>query len=408
MDDEPDMSSTSPEPEVAPETLERDIERLELDGREYILVGTAHISQESVDTVEWVIDKEDPDVVCVELDAQRFESLRSDDRWEDLDLVEVIKQGKLTFLLARLALTAFQKQMGSKTGINPGAEMLAATEAAERKGVPVELVDRNVQTTLLRAWRLTPWYRRAEVALVLIGSLFQSESVDESDLSDLRDSDMIATVLDELGEVLPEVKRVLVDERDLYMAHSLQRVSGDRIVAIVGAAHRDGIADWLPREIERNQVDEVTTVPEKSTFSDLLPWILPCLVVGVFVYGFFRADPETVRNAFLAWVLANGILSSLGTIAARGHPLTVIAAFVAAPLTSLNPTIGAGMATAFVQTLVAAPKVRDFQSIDEDLTEWTGWWSNRLARIMLVFLFSSIGSTIGTFVAFGWLKNLLY
>lgn len=396
------------EPDIAPETLERDIERLQIGGTEYILVGTAHISQESVDTVEWVIEQESPDVVGVELDAQRFESLRSDDRWEELDLVEVIKQGKLTFLLARLALTAFQKQMGSKTGINPGAEMLAATEAAERQGVPVELIDRDVQTTLLRAWRLTPWYRRAEVAFLLVGSLFQSQSVDEQDLSDLRDSDMIATVLDELGDVLPEVKQVIVDERDLYMAHSLQGVSGDRVVAIVGAAHRDGIAGWLPQDIDRSQVDDVTTVPDRSSFSKLLPWLLPCIVVGLFVYGFMYGDQEVVRNAFVAWVLANGIFSAIGTLVARGHPITVLTAFLAAPLTSLNPTIGAGMATAFVQTYFSAPTVRDFHTIDEDLTEWSGWWNNRLGRIMLVFVFSSIGSSLGTFIAFGWLKNLLY
>lgn len=390
-----------------PTKIEHDITRVDLDDREIILVGTAHISQESVDTVEWVIDEEKPDVVCVELDRQRFESLRSDAQWEDLDLIEIIKEGKLTFLLARLGLTAFQRRMGAETGVTPGAEMAAAADAAEKMGVPVELVDRNVQTTLLRAWRLTPWWRRAEVAMLLVAGLFQGGDIDEDELSDLRGSAQIAEILEELGEVFPEVKEVLVDERDIYMADGIRNSTGDKVVAIVGAAHRDGIAHWLEETIPPGKLDEITTVPDKSTLSEFLPWIVPALVLGVFAYGFAYAPSQEFNRAALAWVLANGIFSAVGTIAALGHPLTVLAAFIAAPLTSLNPTMGAGMVTAFVQTLLASPKVRDFQSIAEDVTEWKGWWKNRLSRVMLVFLFSSIGSTLGTLIAFGWLKNLL-
>ena len=391
-----------------PEQIERDITRLEIDGREIILVGTAHISQESVDTVEWVIDQEEPDAVCVELDRQRFESLRSDDQWEDLDLIEIIKDGKLTFLLARLALTAFQRRMGSKTGVTPGAEMAAAADAAEAMGVPVELVDRDVQTTLKRAWRLTPWWRRAEVAMLLVAGLFQGGDIDEGDLSDLRESARIATILDELGDVFPEVKEVLVDERDVYMANAIRHTQGDKIVAIVGAAHKAGITHWLEQDIEPERLDEITRVPEKSTFSQLIPWIVPAIVLGLFVYGFFNATQQQLTAALMAWVLANGVLSGLGALAALGHPLTVLSAIVAAPLTSLNPTIGAGFVTAFVQTVVASPKVKDFRSIGDDVTEWKGWWKNRLSRVILVFLFSTIGSVIGTFVSFGWLKNLLF
>ena len=394
--------------QLIPENIEEDITRVDVDGREIILVGTAHISKESVETVEWVIEKEDPDVVCVELDRQRFESLRSDAAWEDLDLIEIIKKGKLTFLLARLALTAFQRRMGASTGVTPGAEMAAAADAAQEMGLPIELVDRNVQTTLLRAWRLTPWWRRAEVAVMLFASLFQGGDISEDDLSELRQSANISGILEELGDIFPEVKEVLVDERDIYMANAIRETSGDKVVAIVGAAHKPGIVRWLREPISRDRLDEVTRVPERSNLSKLLPWIIPAVVLGVFTYGFFNAEQGQVQTAFLAWVLANGVLSSLGTIAALGHPLTILTAFVAAPITSLNPTIGAGMATAFVQTMFASPKVKDFRSIGDDLAEWKGWWRNRLARVLLVFLFSSIGSSVGTFVAFGWLKNLLY
>lgn len=399
---------SAPELELPPE-IEQDLTRLEIDGREIILVGTAHISQASVDAVERVIDHESPDAVCVELDRKRFESLRSDTQWEDLDLIEIIKDGKLTFLLARLALTAFQKRMGANTGVTPGAEMAAAADAAEAMGVPVELVDRDVQITLLRAWRLTPWWRRAEVALMLFASLFQGGDISEDDLSELRESGTIDSILEELGDVFPEVKGVLVDERDLFMAHHIRAVEGDKIVAILGAAHKSGVAEWLQRPTTSAQIDEVTHVPERSWFSRIFPWLIPLIVLGVFGYFGATAEWKSLETAAVAWVLANGVLSALGAIAAYGHPLTVASAFLASPITSLNPSIGAGYVTAFVQTFVASPKVRDLHSIGDDLVDWKGWWRNRLSRVLLVFVFSSIGSSLGPPVALGWiwLKGIL-
>lgn len=391
--------------------IEDDIVRVDLDGKEIVLLGTAHISQESVDAVERVIEHEAPDVVCVELDEERYKALRQDQKFEDLDLIEVIKQGKLTFLLARLALTAFQKRMGEGTGVTPGAEMAAAADAAEAMGVPVELSDRNVRITLLRAWRRTPWWRRAEVAAMLFLSLFQSGDIDEEELADLRKGDMISEVLEELGDVFPEVKEVLVDERDVFMARSIQDVEADKIVVIIGAAHRAGIARWLRHSIPDSRIDEVTTIPQKSSISKVLPWLIPALVVGLFAYGFFAGGGEGASRAAWAWVLYNGVLSSVGAAAALGHPLTIAAAFLAAPLTSLNPMIGAGMVTALVQARFAAPKVKDFHSIGDDLTEWKGWWSNKLGRVLLVFIFSSLGSVLGTALASGhlitWIAGLL-
>lgn len=385
-----------------------DVTHIELeDGREIVLIGTAHISQESVDTVGRVIDEEEPDTVAVELDEERFKSLRKEQSFEDLDLVEVIKNKQLTFLLARLALTSFQKQMGSYTGVKPGAEMAAAVDIAEERGYDVSLCDRNVRTTLVRAWRKTPWWRRAELAVLLLAGLFQKSEVDEEDLSNLRDMDNITGVLTELGEALPEIKVVLVDERDEFMAYKLQQLEGQKIVAVVGAAHKPGIIRHLRRDISQRRINEISTVPPRSALSKAMPWVLPMIVIGLFVWGAFNSDYNSVRNAAVAWVLANGILSGLGAIIALGHPVTVLAAIVAAPITSLNPTIGAGMVTAFVQTYVAAPKVADFQNIGDDVADLEGWWSNRLARVLLVFFFSSAGSAIGTFVAFGWLKNLL-
>ncbi|MFP4598851.1 MAG: TraB/GumN family protein [Persicimonas sp.] len=384
-----------------------DITRLMLGDTELVLIGTAHISQESVDTVIQVIEKEQPDAVAVELDSERFTSLQKETSWEELDLIEVIKNKKLTFLLARLALTAFQKRMGGYTGVKPGAEMSAAIDAAHEGGMAVELIDRNIRTTLLRAWRTTPWWKRAELAMMLMLGVFQKGEVSEEELSDLREMQNISVILDQLGEALPDVKSVLVDERDTFMAYKLQHIDAKKVVAVVGAAHKPGILRQIRDDIADEEIERVSTIPPKPGFSKMLPWILPALVIGLFVWGFFNGETEQLQTAAWAWVLSNGILSALGAIVALGHPLTVITAFLAAPLTSLNPTIGAGMVTAFAQTIVASPKVKDFQTIGDDISEWSGWWSNKLGRVLLVFVFSSLGSSIGTFVAFGWLKNLL-
>lgn len=403
----PRVAIMNEEPIEEFEVHDGDITRVQLGETELVLIGTAHISQESVETVERVIAEEQPDIVAVELDEERFKSLREEANWEELDLLEIIKKRQLTFLLSRLALTSFQKRMGGYTGVKPGAEMAAAIDIAEERGHEVALIDRNVRTTLIRAWRSTSLWGRMEVAVLLVAGLFQKGEISEEELAELRESQTITGVLDELGEVMPQVKGVLVDERDIYMAHKLKQLDAEKVVAVVGAAHKPGMLRRLREETPEQTIAEIDTIPPKGALSKALPWVLPLIIIGLFVWGTFNADVEQLKTAALAWVLANGVLSALGAIAALAHPLTVIAAFIAAPLTSLNPTIGAGMVTALVQTFVAAPKVGDFQTIGDDISEWSGWWSNKLGRVMLVFMFSSIGSAIGTFVAAKWLIDLI-
>ncbi|AWV89511.1 TraB/GumN family protein [Bradymonas sediminis] len=386
---------------------EGDITRIQLGETEILLVGTAHISQESVDIVVSTIAAEKPDVVAVELDQERFDSMRSEQNWEDLDLLQIIKNKQLTFLLARLALGSFQKRMGGHTGVKPGAEMAAAIDAAEADQMGVELIDRNIRTTLLRAWRTTAWWKRAELVMALMLGVFQKGEVNEEELSDLREMENISTILDQLGEEMPDVKKVLVDERDTYMAYKLANIDAKKVVAVVGAAHKPGILRQIREQISDEHMTTIDTVPPKGSWGKALTWLFPVLVVGLFVWGFFNADATQLKNAALAWILANGIFAALGTAIALAHPLTIIAAFIAAPITSLHPGIGAGMVTALVQTLVAGPKVGDFQTIGDDISSWKGWWTNRLGRVLLVFIFSGMGSSLGTFVALGWLKNLI-
>jgi len=382
--------------------------QLRVDDRDLILIGTAHISQASIDTVREVIAREHPDTVCIELDEQRFQALRDRNRWESLNLVQVIRKGQTPFLLANLALSSFQKRMGLQTGVKPGAELAAAAEAGEASGARVELVDRNIRTTLLRAWRTTGWWKKMQLLATLIASVFEKQEIDEEELARLRQSDTLSAMLEEMGTLLPQVKSILVDERDRYMAHHIRRAPGEKVVAVVGAAHLPGITRHLSQPAENPEaIARLDLIPPKPPLSKALPWLIPALVVLLFMVGFFYGDRNQVAGAAIAWVLANGLLSALGAILALGHPLTVVTAFVAAPITSLNPTIGAGMVTGLVQALIAAPTVRDMERVGDDLANLGGWWRNRLSRVLLVFVFSSLGSSLGTIVAFHWLKDLL-
>lgn len=383
-----------------------DIHRISLDSREFVLVGTAHISQDSVDTVKTVIEDEKPDTVCIELDEQRHRALSNPRHWESLNLVQVLRQGQAPFLLANLALASFQKRMGLQTGVKPGAELAVAAETAVQMGIDVQLVDREIRTTLLRAWRKAGFWKKMNLFSALLVSLFETQELNEEELAKLRQTDTLSAMLDEMSKILPTVKTILVDERDTFMAYHISRSPGQKVVAIIGAAHLPGIVQKLGREITPEEIDGLASIPEKTVFSKLIPWLIPAVVVGLFVYGFMAGNTEQLASAAVAWVLANGVLSALGALLALGHPLTILAAFVAAPITSLNPTIGAGFVTGIVQAVMAPPKVKDLENVAEDIAGFGGWWRNRLTRVLLVFLLSSLGSAAGTMVAFGWLKDL--
>jgi pheromone shutdown-related protein TraB len=383
-----------------------DIRRIFLGDKEIVLVGTAHISQQSVEIVRQTIENESPDTVCIELDSQRHQALRDRNRWESLNLVQVIRKGQGPYLLANLALAAFQKRMGLQTGVKPGAELAAAAELAEARGTRIQLVDRDLRITLLRAWRKTGFWKKMHIISSLGASFFDNRKMDEAELAKLRESDTLSALLDEMGTMLPVVKKILVDERDMYMAHYIRTSPGQKIVAVVGAAHLPGILQHLPLDLAPQTLDEFSTIPAKPLVSRVVPWVVPAVVAGLFVAGFFFGDRSQMAGAATAWILANGLLAALGVAIAFGHPLTVAAAFVAAPLTSLNPTIGAGFVTGLVQAFVAGPKVGDMERIGDDLATLRGWWDNRATRVLLVFLFSSMGSALGTIVAFRWLKNL--
>jgi pheromone shutdown-related protein TraB len=383
------------------------IRRIELAGREIILVGTAHVSQASVEMVRQVIADEQPQTVCVELDFQRHKALRNPRHWENLNLIEVLRQGQAPFLCASLILTAYQKRMGLHTGVRPGAELAAAAEEAEARSLTVRLIDREIRTTLLRAWRRAGFWKKMSLMATLLAGMFEKQTIDEAELARLRETDTLTALLDELAQVLPTVKTILVDERDLYMANEIRHAPGERIVAVVGAAHLPGISARLAAPSPPpEEIAELSIIPEPGKFGKLMQWLIPAVVVGIFVAGFFAGDMSKLSNAAFAWVLTTGSLSALATAAALAHPLTILSAFVAAPITTLHPAIGVGFVTGLVQAYFAAPKVSDMERAGEDITTVRGWWSNRMTRVLLVFFLSNLGAALGVLLAFHWLKEL--
>ncbi len=374
-----------------------DVQVVPLPNKSIILVGTAHISQESVDLVRKVIDQEQPDCVCVELDSRRFEVLSQPKRWESLDLKEIIRKKQLSTLMVNLLLASYQKRLGDQLGVMPGTEMLEATKTAEKYGIPVALCDRDVRVTMRRAWRTTPFWRKSMLVSSLLLSVFDTTQVSEEEIRDLKKQDVLSDMMEELGKEVPTLKLVLIDERDHYLAEKIRDAKGEKVVAVVGAGHMPGIQRTLKEEQPVN-LEDLDVIPPVSGVWKWIGWSIPAIIVGSIMYiGFQKGAVAAGENA-LFWILANGIPSALGGILAFAHPLTIATAFASAPFTSLTPVIGVGYVTAFVQAYVQPPLVREFQSVAEDIAIPKQWWHSRLLRVFLAFLLPTIGSIIGTYV----------
>ncbi|MDZ7641988.1 MAG: TraB domain-containing protein [Desulfurivibrio sp.] len=272
-------SLVEPFADATPTDPEADIHWLELDGRRLLLLGTAHISRQSVELVQRVIDEQRPDGVCIELDEKRYEALANRKRWELLDLKEILRRRQLATLLINLALASYQKRLGDKLGVRPGSELLAAANSAEELGIPVSLCDRDVRVTMRRAWRATPWHRRFMLLGALLAGFFDRSKISEEDLRQLRDSDLLSEMLAALGRDLPELKKVLIDERDTYLAEKIKETPGQTLVAVVGAGHVAGIKAALKRD-DRHRLAAINTIPPISRAWKTLAWIVPVVILG--------------------------------------------------------------------------------------------------------------------------------
>ena len=374
-----------------------DVHLIKKGGREFIIVGTAHISRQSADLVREVIENEKPDVVCVELDEKRMIALSEKNRWENLDLKNIIRQKQLSTLIVNLVLSSYQKKLGEKLGVTPGTELLEAVNTSKEKNIPIELCDREVRITLRRAWHSMSFWQKLKFLFGGLAGIFEKQELTEEKLAELRSKDVLSEMMEELGKAMPVLKEVIIDERDQYIAQKMKESKGEKIVSVVGAGHVKGIIKTLE---SNNSIDlkKIEVIPAASPVAKIIGWGIPLIIVGSILFiGYSKGISEAGDNT-LFWILANGIPSALGALIAVAHPLTVLAAFFAAPITSLSPLIGAGYVAAFVQAYFQPPIVKDFQSVSENAKKLSMWWKNKLLKVLLVFILASLGSVLGTWV----------
>jgi pheromone shutdown-related protein TraB len=372
------------------------IHHLKSDDKEFLLIGTAHVSKESADLVKRTIEEATPDAVCVELCESRYEAIRRNDRWQDMNIVNVIKEKKTFLLLANLLLASFQKRIAEKLDIKPGAEMIQAIDTAETLGAEIVLADRDIRVTLSRIWRNTGLWDKLKIIFQLALSLGNVDEITEADVEKMKQEDILQSLLSELGKSLPFLRAILIDERDRYLTHKIKSAPGNKIVAVVGAGHVPGIIHYWDQQIDIQPLDVIP--PKKKTFS-FLKWLLPILILVLLIFGFFQGGVKAGKDMLAWWVLANGVLAGIGALVALAHPYTILASILAAPLTSLNPMIAAGWVSGLVEAFSSQPKVRDFESLPNDILSIKGFWKNKVTRILLVVVFTNLGSTFGTLVA---------
>jgi len=373
-----------------------DLRRVLISGREIVLVGTAHISQESTDLVRRVIDEEKPDTVCVELDEGRMQSLSEPNRWKSLNLKDVIRRKQLATLVVNLVLSSYQKRMGNQTGVQPGAELQAAVTEARERGIPVVLADRDIKVTLKRAWACTPWYRKAKLLGGLIESIFDRTEVSEEQLREIRQQDTLSTLMGDFGKAFPELKSVLITERDQYLAERIRTADGKKIVAVVGAGHLQGIQSILEAQTPVPSESELTHIPPPHPAWTWIGWGIPAIIVLSLILTIYLKGFDVAANNALYWILVTGGPAAFGTLLALAHPLTIVTAFVMAPFTTLHPLIGVGFFTALAQAYLMPPRVYEVETVSEDFWKPSRWWKNRLTRVFLAFLLPGLPTTIGS------------
>lgn len=370
------------------------ITRIHLNNKEIILIGTAHVSKHSAEQVKEVIEEEKPDSVCIELDEQRYQSIKDGSKWKDMDIFKVIKEKKATLLLMNLAISSFQNRMAEQFGIKAGQEMIQGIDSAEEVGAELVLADRNIQTTFSRIWRGIGIKGKATLLMQVFASIFSKETISEEELEKMKSQDTLNAMLKEFTEYFPKLKKPLIDERDQFLSQKIKDAPGDKVVAVLGAAHVPGILTEINNE---HNLERLSEIPAKSKVPKIIGWSIPILVIAVILYTFI-SNPAAGLQQTISWILWNGSLSAIGTAIAFGHPLAIITAFVAAPLTSLNPLIAAGWFAGIVQAYFRRPSVRDFESLPTDVHSVKGFWRNNVTRILLVVVMANLGSTIGTFV----------
>jgi pheromone shutdown-related protein TraB len=385
-------------------TENADRHELAFEDKQIIILGTAHVSRSSVELVEKVIAEEKPDTVCVELCQSRFQAITQKDKWRETDLIKVIKEKKAFMLLSNLILSSFQKIIGKKLGVRPGEEMLQAVKSAESIGARIHLADREIRTTLLRAWRKMRFRDKFKLLYQLFGSFAGVEELTTEAVEEMKNKDVLQTLLDEMGETQPILKGALIDERDQYLSQMIRTAPGKKIVAVVGAGHVPGIKTNWNAHVDIKSLDEV---PPESRMAGVMKWGIPAIIVGLFIAGFLFPDKNVGMDMVKYWIISTAVMSGIGAAVSFAHPVTILSAALAAPITTIHPLIAAGWVAGLVEVFMSKPKVKDFEALPEDIMSVKGFWRNKITRVLLVVMFTNIGASIGTFLGISMLVKVL-
>ena len=378
-------------------TLPSSATQVELEGKTVYIVGTAHVSAQSVRDVQAAVAAVRPDTVAVELCEPRYQGLVRKEAWRNTNIFQVVRQKKSMFLLAQLALQAFYRRLGKQLEVEPGAEMLAAVAAAEQTGATLALIDRRIDITLKRIWRSLGFWQRMKLLGVMAGALLGSEEIQAEDIEALKKRDQLEALLGEMGQAFPEIKKRLIDERDVYLAQKLRQAPGARIVAVVGAGHVPGILQAIRAPMPLEELDHL---PPPTRTSRIWPWLLPVGILALIVWNFFQGGAESAVDSIAIWVAVTGTLAALGAALALPHPLTILTAFLAAPVTTLHPAIAAGWVAGLVEAWVRPPAVADFEALPSALESFRAFIRNPVIRILLVVATTNLGASLGSVAAF--------
>ena len=365
------------------------------------VIGTAHISSSSVAAVKAQIESFQPDIVAIELCSSRHAALTSNRRLDKEGLLKVVKEGKAPLVMLQSLLAAEQRKMGLDEGEQPGAELLAAVKTAEEANLEVALIDRDIQTTLRRAWKRMKFFEKVKILWSLLGDDEDEDAPEVSQL--LEDQDLLSSLMEELKTFSPGAGAVLIDERDAYLAGkiaALEKGSDLRILAVVGAGHLKGIEAHLSESTQPQEAElkGLEVLPKRGRFAKAIPWILPVLVMGMVAYFASQGEAEDLLTLFTVWTAANAVFAAIGCIIARGHPLAILTAALASPITSLNPTLAAGWFAGYVQLKLREPTAEDLQNFLK-MDDLGAFWSNRAGRVLLVTALTNLGSMAGAWVA---------
>ena len=386
--------------------------RINLNNRDINLIGTAHVSQESVDEVRNTIIEEKPGMICVELDQGRFNSITQKDSYEKLNLSKIFKEGKGFLLIANLALSSFQRRLGNELGVKPGDEMKAAIQTAMELNIPHSLCDREIQTTLRRAWSGCGLWSKCKLLASLLSSAFTTEKLSAEEIEKLKDLNELDGIMAELSEFLPGVKETLIDERDRYLAAKIWDASGnaEKTVAVVGAGHIPGIKNHIEKIASGSETTDITEldhVPPRGFLSKIAGFIIPAILVALVIVGFFRTGADLSLVMLIRYIIVKGIFAAAGALIALAHPLVIIVTFLCAPFTAFIPVISVGVIAGLLQAALVKPRVSDIQTLSDDITSFKGVYRNRISRALLIFFLSGLGGSIGSFVSIPVLAGLL-